>query len=389
MYLPKVLLFVDYANAFYRHFLRGIIQYTSAHREWHWYRQSQITDDMLKKIKDWNPSGIIAQINTIKQADRLSQLRIPVVAIMGVDHPGIERKKKVVNVMADEPEIGKMAAEFFLEKKFRNFAYCGRTASWSEKRGKAFEEYIQNSGYATNIYSKPDNVRLHSLHKEEEYLLEWIESLEKPVAIFSSDDNRARQIIEMSKIANYHVPDDIAVLGVDNDDLVCELSMPPLSSIALNARKAGYEAAEILDTLMNNKPSESGKVFVQPTYIAARRSTDIMAIENMNVVKALRYIRENSDKLIQISDVVNATFISRRSLEREFKQHVEKTILQEIRESRADYIAELLVKTNKTTNEISMMLGYNTMENLSRYFKKIKGMTPKEYRKKYGKGLSE
>ena len=193
-----------------------------------------------------------------------------------------------------------------------------------------------------------------------------------------------QQNLKAPKLANLKVPDEVAVVGVDNDDLVCELYHPTISSIALNAERAGYEAAGLLDRMMTGEKMANQKIMVQPTYVVARQSTDILAIEDPDVISAMRFIRQHAKEPIQVSDVVKAIATSRQGLYQKFQKNLGSSINQEIRQVRIKIITRMLVETNLPVSRIAMALGFTSIDHIARYFKKEKGMGLLAYRRKYG-----
>jgi len=198
-------------------------------------------------------------------------------------------------------------------------------------------------------------------------------------------DDRSQEICEACRIADIHVPEEVAIIGVDNDEVFCELSNPRLSSVAFNTEKAGYEAAELLDKLISGRKVKDIRVVVHPTHIVTRHSTDILAVEDEEAAKAIRFIREHQNKSIQVCDVVNAVGVSRRSLERRFRKSLGRSVHEEIRRVHIDQVCRMLIGTNLSVTKISRVLGYPDIDNIARYFKKEKGTTPLAYRKRYGR----
>ena len=211
----------------------------------------------------------------------------------------------------------------------------------------------------------------------------WLDSVPKPIAVMACNDNRARHVIEACKIIGLNVPEQVAVIGANNDETICELSDPPLSSVALNTEKAGYEAAELLDRLMAGEKMAEQQIVVEPTHVVSRQSTDILAIKDTEVNKAISFIRQNFKKPIQVADVVEATILSRRMLQKRFRTELRHTIVQEIRQARVKEIVRLLMETNKPILQITKEMGYINYEHISRYFRQVTGMSLLAYRKHY------
>ncbi|MHC4520584.1 MAG: helix-turn-helix domain-containing protein, partial [Planctomycetota bacterium] len=192
------------------------------------------------------------------------------------------------------------------------------------------------------------------------------------------------QVIEACKLAELYVPDQVAVLGVDNDVLICDLADPPISSIALSTEAAGHEAAKLLDQLMSGAAMTGQEIRVRPTHIVTRMSTDMLAVTDREVAAAVRFIRRNPNRMMQVNDVVEATSVSRRVLEKRFKAVLRRSVYQEIRRIRVNYIIELLVGTDMSITEIAVKSGFDGVEHISRYFRKETGISLREYRKRRG-----
>jgi LacI family transcriptional regulator len=200
-------------------------------------------------------------------------------------------------------------------------------------------------------------------------------------------DDRARQVIIACYNAGLKVPDDVAVIGVDNEDLVCELSTPPISSVALATQTAGFQAAALLDRIMQGQEKmKSQAVLIQPTHVSIRRSTDIIEVNDTELSNALKFIRNNSRKPIQVQDVVDHVMVSRRSLEQKFKNEFGSSILSEMKRVRIAHIKTMLLETILTISEIADAFGYSSVTNLARYFRQETKINPGVYRKKYTPG---
>lgn len=205
------------------------------------------------------------------------------------------------------------------------------------------------------------------------------------MGLLTCNDERGEQISEVCKIASLRVPEDIAILGIDNDELICAFSDPTLSSIPLGANQAGYEAAGLLDKLMAGKEKMAGQIiFDQPRDVVARRSTEIIAVKDPEIAESILYIRRHSMLPIQVSKVADHVAMSRRSLERRFRRALGRSVLNEITNVRVDRICLMLTETNRPVSEIALSLGFSCPEHFARYLKRNKGMTPLAYRKCYG-----
>jgi len=373
-----VLLFIETSREFGRSLLHGIAKYSRLHGHWRVYRRPVALDSSLPDWRDMRIDGAIAR--DVQVAQILAGSGFPVIF---AQHSR-EMYEDFPAVITDSCSIGQMGAEHFLDRGFRNLGYCGfDDYVWSRGRCQFFQERVRRDGLGVNVYGQPKS-RVKRLWKNEQRLLaDWLKSLPKPVAIMCCNDDRALQVVEACKLAGFHVPDDVAVLGVDNDVLVCDLSDPPISSMALSTEAAGYEAAELLDRLMNGERMAGQKIVVFPTHIATRVSTDITAVADPEVAAAVRFIREHDNSAIQVKDVVGATAVSRRVLESRFRCALRRSICQEIRRMRVNHIIQLLVGSDMTIKEIALRSGFESDWHIARYFRKVVGVSLREYRSRF------
>jgi LacI family transcriptional regulator len=281
-----------------------------------------------------------------------------------------------------------MAVDYFLDRGFRRLAYCGLDDMyWSVRRGEAFRRKAARAGCEICVYEQPRAGRLHTDEQEWPALADWLRSLPKPTALLACNDDRNKQVLAACKMAGLDVPDDIAILGVDNDDLVCELEYPQLSSIALSVEAAGYAAATLLDDLMTGRKTGRTReqIVVSPLYIVERQSTDVLATEDREVAAGLRFIREHVAAGIQVGDVAEAVSLSRRALQQRFRRVLGRSIHDEIKQTRIDLMARMLVSTNRPIGEIARALQCTEVKNIARYFRQRTGLTPAQYRSTHGR----
>ena len=383
--IPKVMLLIEKSRAFSRGLLRGIAKYSDLHSQWAFYQEPPfyMANSRKKKrtpdqMKNWGANGII-MCDTGETQEIIAMGLPTIVTDLRKEFSGAPIIK------TDDITIGKMAAEYLLNLGFQEFAFCGfGTLFWSQARRGGFAETIKKAGFAVHFYKEPKSRVKRAWENEQIYMADWLKSLTKPVALMACNDDRGRQVLEACKIADLHVPEEVAILGVDNDEMVCDLSNPRLSSIALNLERSGYEAAELLDKLMTGKKKMANqKIIAQPTHVVTRQSTNILAIEDSDVAQAVRVIRQHSKEMLQVGDVARMVGISRRGLERRFRMALKRSVFNEIKRVRAEQVARMLVETNQSIGQIALALNYPGIEHISRFFRKEKGMSPLAYRKKY------
>ena len=384
--VPKVILLIEKSRAFGRGLLYGIVQYSNLHGPWLFYMEPEMDkkrrEQPYKWIRDLDADGIIGYTWDATLIRTIVNSGLPAM-IRGIETP----TSNAFRMVTDQVAIGRMAAEHFLGRGFKRFAYCGfDDMIWSQQRGENFNKTIKKAGYKCYFYQQPKVKRLRTADKEQAIIAEWLKSLPKPIALMAGNDDRSQDVLAACKMANLDVPTEVAILGVDNDELVCSLSYPQLSSIALSTEGAGYKAARILYKLMSGqKIAQSEKeVPISPLHVVTRQSTDITAIEDRQVAEAINFVRKHSKELILVGDVAEAVSLSRRTLEQRFRKLLKHSVHEEIARTRVDQMAIMLTDTNLPISQIARLLGYSYANNISRYFKQQKGMNPLEYRKKFG-----
>jgi len=375
----RVILLIESSRAFGQLLVKGIVQYSRFHAQWSFYREAAGLNERGADVK-WHADGIIAHVLNTKIAERIIPKGTPAV-VKGIN----ELIPRVCNIVGDTEAIASMAAEHLMNLGFKNFAYCGfKEVLWSREFGKFFCQRLEKAGFSVNLYSQAKAKVKRSWQKELERLVKWLHPIPKPVAIMACNDDRGQHISEACKIAEYRIPYDVAIIGVDNDEWICNLTSPPMTSIALNIERAGYEVAELLDRLMSGEPMKDQKVIIVPTHVVTRQSTDLLAVDDPEVFKALEFINKNFKKPIQIDDIVNATTASRRALYYRFKRIIGKSINNELRRVRVEHIARILVETSLPISRIAADYKYTSFRNIARYFKLEKGMSLLQYRQKFG-----
>jgi len=375
---PKVILLIETSHVYGRGLLSGIAHYARLHGPWIFHYEPRGLERILPKLDKWQADGIITRDS--EKTEEIVARGLPAIIVS-------HRKPfpEAYNIDTDDSAIANIAAEYFLEKGFKNFAYCGLDEMfWSRRRGDKFKERIAKAGFDASIFKQSKSRQKCLWNNEQSILSDWLKSLPKPVAVMTCADYRSQNVSESCKIAGLRIPEEVAILGVDNDALLCDLSNPPLSSIALSTEKAGYQAAELLEKLMNGQKIKDQAIEVHPTHVVTRHSTDILAIKDPQVARAIRFIRQNPKKLIQVSDVAKVTTLSRRSLERRFRAFLGRSILDEIRRVHVEQVARMLTETNLSVTQIGLLMGHSEVNNIRKYFRQLKGMSPREYRKCYG-----
>jgi len=294
----------------------------------------------------------------------------------------------LINIVTDDEAIGRMAAEYLLHRGFRQFVYCGfgQMYHWARLRRKSFGQRIVEAGFEAH-YCKYEPRRpsgRRSWEEELRALTDRLKSLPKPIGLMACNDDMSQYVVEACKIGGLQVPEQVAILGVGNDDLICELTDPPLSSVALSAEKGGYEAAAKLDKVMRGKKVARDAVVIRPNRVATRQSTNIFAVVDDYVLDALRLIHARARREpLQVDDVLGSVAISRSGLYDRFAEALGRPVHEEIKRVRVDEFTRLLVSTDLPMSEIALRLGCSDVKNLAWYFKQATGMSPLHYRKRH------
>jgi len=377
--IRKVILLLATSRAHVRGLLHGIARYSRVHGPWIFYTDASLHGkrDALSWLKECEADGVIAP--DAKENKDIIGMGLPTI----VYRVGEKRVPHLPAIIADNAMIGRMAAEHLLDCGFSCFAYCGfESRPWSRQRKESFVGRIAEAGFKPVIFcTSSDLGSWRSFEREQNRLIEWLKLLPKPVGLMAGNDVCGRHVIEACRIAGLPVPDEVAVIGVDNDELICDLTDPPMSSIALNTEKAGYEAAELLDRLIDGEKAADRDIVVRATHIATRQSTDILAAEDETIAEAIRFIRHHSKEAIQVSDVVHYVAMSRRNLEQHFRIVLGRSIYNEIKRVRTQQIIRMLCETDLSVSEIALELGHPSDKHIARYFKQQTGMSLKDYRK--------
>ena len=381
--MAKILLLTDFSSGYSRNLLKGIVRYSKEVGNWSfqrmplYYRMLYGENGVVEWAKKWQADAIIAQLTDVN-IELLNDLNIPIILQNYRD-----RNKAVSNLTGDYFNTGVMAAKFFLNRGYRNFAFYGfKGAIWSRERADGYSHEIEKQGYKLAILEN-DNKDREEWSYNHTVLGNWLQSLPKPVALFACDDHFALQISETCNVYNINVPDDIAILGVDNDDLLCNISDPPLSSIVLDVENGGYNAGKLLHQLITKEITEPFNIVVNPLIIERRKSTEKYAVSDKNIRTILNYIEKNYANHLSVEELVKQVPLSRRVLEKKFKEETGESLYQYIQNYRIDQFTRLLITTDYSLFEAALQSGFENYKNVSRIFRKYKSLSPAEYRKRY------
>jgi LacI family transcriptional regulator len=369
--------------AFGREILWGVAQYLRENGPWTIYiEQRSLTDRPPPWLKTWDGDGIISRIAP-RQTRRLRATGIPLVDLND-QGPG----PCLADICSDHETEGALSAEHLLERGFSCFAFFGYPQfAWSQACRKGFTATVRAAGHSCHEYGRAQRVswghQQPSWEVEVEGVARWIESLPKPVGLMACNDFRGIQALDACRRAGIAVPEEVAVIGVDNEELVCKLAYPPLSSVVPDARSIGYEAAALLDRLMRGEPEPVIPRTIRPVEVIARLSTDVNAIADPDVAGAMRFIREHACEGIGVDDVLYQVPVSRSVLQRRFRSLLGRSIHGVIAGVRLQRAKQLLVETDLPLSVIAERTGFTHVEYLCAAFRKAFGLPPGSYRREH------
>jgi LacI family transcriptional regulator len=382
--IPKVALLVETALGYGRGLLRGIARYARLHGPWVFYLTPGDLLQVLPKMEEWGGTGIIARIETPEIARAILATRLPVIALdlkreqLAADNP----LSRLSEVCPDSHQAGRMAAEHLLAKRFEQFAFVGVADDppWSTRRKEGFAQCLAMAAFSCHDYPVPRSARERQWSREQPRLVRWLQSLPKPLGLLACDDDRGRQVLTACRVAGIQVPEDMAIIGVDNDEVLCDISDPPLASVALDSEKAGYEAAALLDGLMSGRIRAPRRILVPPLFVVERRSAEVMAHNDRDVALALRFIHDHAGQPIAVKEIARTSRLSRRMLELRFRRSVGCTIHEKIQSVRLERAKQLLIETEQSIGEVAQAAGFASSGYFSKVFHRALGMPPADYR---------
>ncbi|MBA4189248.1 MAG: XylR family transcriptional regulator [Planctomycetaceae bacterium] len=381
---PRVAILVESSRGYGRGLLQGIADYLRVHGPWSvFFEERDLSDPPPDWLVGWKGQGVIARIETRALAKAISDLDCP-----AIDLHGLLPDLGMPLIDTDDRAVTRLAIEHLLERGFRHLAYCGFVGTnYSDRRSGYFTQRVEEMGLTPLIYQPPARVRLAGTERQEQQgwmheddVARWVSTLPRPVGLMACNDIRGQQVLNTCREAGIAVPDEVAVVGVDNDEILCDLAAPPLSSVAPNTRRIGYEAAELLTRIMAGEPAPTEPILIEPLGVVTRQSSDVLAVGDRDVAAAVRYIREHACKGIMVDDVLAVVPVSRSILERRFTQILGHSPKEEISRVRLRRIKQLLAETDLSLAQVATMTGFQHPEYLNVMFKSKTGQTPGEYR---------
>lgn len=378
---PKVALLIESSRAYGRGLLRGIAAYLRNHRPWSVYVEPHGLDEPPPRwLSKWQGDGILARVNDRRISQTIETLGLP-----AIDLRGAMADSKIPLLGLNNDTVVQLAFEHLQEHGFRHFAFCGVAPGefrMLEMRAERFQRLVEASGCSFSSFPRDTDARpAKTWDQQQQQMSRWVLELPKPVGILACHDDRGHELLNACREVQVAVPDDVAVIGVDNDEVLCELSDPPLSSVNSNTEQIGYRAATLLDQMMAGEITLAGDTLMEPSGVVARRSTDTLAIDDREIASAMRFIREHACDGINVEDLLRRIPLSRSTLDRRFAAIFRRSPSDEIMRLRLERVAQLLVETEYPLTKIAALAGFEHSEHMGTLFRRKQGQTPGEYRK--------
>jgi LacI family transcriptional regulator len=370
---------LNHGLSYCRGILRGIRHYARTKPEWVFVPVAA-DPRALRSLGRLGVAGLIAHAYTTQQSRALSRLSKPVVNVCGVltDAP-------FVRVGADDRAVGRLAGQHLSDRGLRHFGFVGHDGhGYSIQREAGFRAAVAARAETLHAYSEPVAHPFNpmgSMWAVDAAVRSWVRSLPRPVGVFTANDIWGMHIAEVCRQLALRVPEDVALVGVDNDDLLCEMARPTLSSVALPTERIGCEAAALLDRLLAGDRPDDGPLLLPPLHVVVRQSSDTLALKDTEVASAVRYIRERAHTPTGVNDVLKAVTISRRSLERRFRMALERSVWDEIRRAHMERARVLLASSELSIAAVAEQAGFSDLRQLSVVFRQETGQTPSAYRR--------
>ncbi|MDY0168329.1 MAG: DNA-binding transcriptional regulator [Thermoguttaceae bacterium] len=376
--------FLEVGRAAMRKVVSGVMTFAHQRGNWNVFLPESHSGSSLESMLEGSWDGVIVGFDDSHGPDLL-RLSVPLIGVGG-GYGWFRPEMSIPYVGTDNTAVAQLAADHLLERGFVHFAYCGYNPTpvngCCHRRQEAFSEAVSRAGYSCAIHNAPDTTT-ETWEKLSAELAQWLISLPRPLGLMTCNDARALQIIEACRMVGLRVPEDVAVVGVDNEEAICPFTDPPLTSVDQGAHQTGYEAASLLDQWMDGEPVAPGQRSVSPVGIVARGSTEILAVDDRDVTAALRYIREHACGQIGLDDVSRAIDSTNATLRRRFKAVLGRTVHQEIQRVRLERAKRLLVSTDWTFQKIARQCGFCSTQHMSTRVRQATGHTPRQYRQRY------
>ena len=379
----RIALIYDATRAYDLKVMSGVAAYLKENDHFSVYvEKNALKDQRLPELHSWGGDGIIADFDDPAVSSAVAKSRLPVVGF-GSGYGWYPPGSSIPYLFTNNQAIAGIAAEHLLERGLRHFAFCGYARTpingWSQERERAFAKCIKKKGFAIEHFAGGHKTT-RQWASIQSSLGTWLVSLSKPVGIMAANDDRARHVLEACRAFRLRVPEEVAVIGVDDDELLCQLSSPALSSVEQGARRIGYEAMGLLDRMISGKKIGKRRIVIDPIGVVTRQSTDVLAIEVPLVGNAMAFIQRNALTGIKVPDVVRAVAVSRSGLETRFAKALGYTVRDAIRRVQLQRTRKLISETSLPLKQIADMTGFRSVQHMTTLFGRTFGHSPAKYR---------
>ncbi len=372
-----VALLIETSREYGRGLLRGVIRYQRERGPWSLYFQPLGLRELPSRwLRDWRGDGILVRADDRRMADAVAASGVPAVelrfALPGLDFPCVG---------IDNRAIVELAIRHLCERGFRQLAFCGlprRQNVVVDYRGQMFAELAKKAGVGVHIFPAGS---ASDWETEQQRIRQWIVGLPRPLGVLAGNDDRGLQVLDACRRAAVRVPDEAAVIGVDNDPFLCELATPPLSSVDVGAERAGYEAAALLDRLMAGKKVSKRRLFLPPVGVVVRQSTDVMAIADQELAAVIRSIRDRACEGLRVDDVLAQSSLSASTMQRRFKALLGHTPKEEITRVQIERAKQLLAHTDMPVADVATRCGFAQPKRFTTVFHGKVGTSPRAFRR--------
>ncbi|HTU24401.1 MAG TPA: DNA-binding transcriptional regulator [Pirellulales bacterium] len=381
----QIAVLIETSRAYGRGLLRGVSRFHREHGTWSISFKPEDRGTRLQRwLKSWRGDGILARVGTPAMAAAVAATGLPFIDLRGASRP-----LGMPGFGCENDEICRLAFEHLSGRGLRHFAFVGEPVGfhiYDDHRSDSFAKIVRRSGGVCHVFQHPRPARgAITWQREQRQLAAWIERLPKPVGILAVHDDRGLQVLEACRALDVAVPDQVAVIGIDNDEFLCKLAIPSLSSIDPNAERIGYEAALLLDRMVDGRARFTRPRYFPPAGVVARQSTDVLMADDRDVAAAVRFIRQSACQRITVKDVERQVPLSRSLLNRRFKQVIGHTPKQEIVRVQIEAARHLLVDTDLPIAEIAALCGFSEAKYFIAVFARLVGNTPRAFRIQSGR----
>ncbi len=385
--MPHVALLIETSREYGRGLLRGVIRYLREHGPWSLYfRPKGLGEPPPVWLETWHGDGILVRADNRPLAEAVVRSRLPAVELRW-SFPDLD----LPAVGIDNRAVVALAVDHLRERGFRDFGFCGLPARQNivvDFRQTCFAEQVRAIGGTAHVFPARRGRQSGAWEREQEEIVRWLAGLPKPVGVMAGNDDRGLQVLDACRRAGLQVPDEVAVIGVDNDEFLCNLSSPPLTSVDVGVERAGYEAAALLDQLMAGKKPPGRKIFLEPLGVVVRQSTDVLAVPDPELAAVVRFIRAHACEGIRVDDALSEVACSRSTIQRRFRAVVGRSPKAEIMRVQLEQARRLLAQTDLPIAEVARRCGFAELKRLSSVFRAKVGVSPAAYRRQAKKPAS-